>query len=206
LDFGYEMERYFMAGRLQCLLTSNFLELPEDAQEEVYYAYLDLVYGTVYYMVKDHQATEDIIQEAFLMVALKKPAFDNENSLRAWLKTVSRNMAITYLRKNRKHDCTVDSDSAMQEIAATGWLADSVEGCVETKLLEETISSYLHHIKPEYRMLLEYRWKQGLSYKEIAERMGLCENLVRQRLYRTREGIKKMLHKEWEDQKPDATL
>ncbi|MDU4698554.1 MULTISPECIES: RNA polymerase sigma factor [Paenibacillus] len=195
-----------MASRLRCLLAANYLDLPDPVQEEVYYAYLDLVYGTVFYMVKDHQATEDIIQEAFLMVVLKKPAFDNENSLRAWLKTVTRNMAITYLRKNRKHDCTVDSDSAMQEIAATAWHKDSVEGCVETKLLEEAICSYLHHIKPEYRMLFEYRWKQGLSYKEIAERMGVCENLVRQRLYRTREGIKKMLHSEWDEQKPDASL
>lgn len=195
-----------MASRLRCLLTSNYLELSKQAQEEVYYAYSDLVHGTVYYMVKDRQATEDIIQEAFLMVILKKPSFDNENSLRAWLKTVARNMAITYLRKNRKHDCSFDSDCALQEIGATAWPDDSVEGCVETKLLEETICAYLHHIKPEYRMLLEYRWKQGLSYKEIADRMGLCENLVRQRLYRTREGIKKMLHTEWEDQKPDASI
>ncbi|WP_068785675.1 RNA polymerase sigma factor [Paenibacillus phocaensis] len=195
-----------MVSQLQYLLTANYLELPERVQEEIYYAYFDLVYGTVYYMVKDHQATEDIIQEAFLMVVLKKPDFDNENSLRAWLRTVSRNMAITYLRKNRKYDCTVDSDCALQEVAATAWPEDSVEGCVETKLLEEAISSYLHQIKPEYRMLLEYRWKQGLSYKEIADRMGLCENLVRQRLYRTREGIKKMLHAEWDEQKPDASM
>ncbi|GIP50604.1 MULTISPECIES: RNA polymerase sigma factor [Paenibacillus] len=195
-----------MSSQLQCLLTANYLELPEHVQEEVYYAYFDLVYGTVYYRVKDHQATEDIIQEAFLMVVLKKPTFDNEISLRAWLRTVSRNMAITYLRKNRKHDNTVDTDCALQEIAATAWPEDSVEGCVETKLLEEAISSYLHHIKPEYRMLLEYRWKQGLSYKEIADRMGLCENLVRQRLFRTREGIRKMLNTEWEEQKPDASI
>ncbi|MGG6311138.1 RNA polymerase sigma factor [Paenibacillus macerans] len=191
-----------MPSRLKWLLAANYMDLPEHVQEEVYYAYYEMVYGTVYYMVKDHQATEDIIQEAFLMVVNKKPAFDNEVSMRAWLKTVSRNMAITYIRKNKKHYQNIDQDQMLHEVAATSWKDDSVEGSVETKLMEEAIYTYLRHLKPEYRMLIEYRWKLGLSYKEIGERMGLCENIVRQRLFRTREGIKKMLYLEWEDRNP----
>ncbi|MMZ67846.1 RNA polymerase sigma factor [compost metagenome] len=64
-------------------------------------------------------------------------------------------------------------------------------------MMEEAILAYLNGLKPEYRQLIELRWKQGLSYKEIGERMKLCENIVRQRLFRTREGIKKMLYREW---------
>lgn len=192
-----------MPNRLKWLLAANYLDLADHVQEKVYYAYYELVYGTIYYIVKDHQATEDIIQEAFLMVVNKKPSFDNESSMRAWLKTVSRNMAITYLRKNKKHVQHIDPDCALSEIASSSWKEDSVEGSVETKLMEEAISAYLRHLKPEYRMLIEYRWKLGLSYREIGEKLGICENIVRQRLFRTREGIKKMLLREWEGQHPE---
>ncbi|MNJ50037.1 RNA polymerase sigma factor [compost metagenome] len=65
--------------------------------------------------------------------------------------------------------------------------------------MEEAIVDYLKKLKPEYRLLMEYRWKLGLSYKEIAEKLHISEDVVRQRLHRTREGIKKMLFKEWGD-------
>ncbi|MNN83992.1 RNA polymerase sigma factor [compost metagenome] len=63
--------------------------------------------------------------------------------------------------------------------------------------MEEAIMNHLYTLKPEYKTMVEYRWKLGMSYKEIAEELDLCENIVRQRLFRTREGIKKMLFKEW---------
>ncbi|MGG3743221.1 RNA polymerase sigma factor [Paenibacillus chibensis] len=73
----------------------------------------------------------------------------------------------------------------------------SVENTVETKLIEESIMDYLQQLKPEYSVLIEYRWKQGLSYKEISNMLDLSEDVVKQRLFRARESIKKMLFKEW---------
>lgn len=107
-----------MPNRLQCLLSANYSELDEDEQKQVYEAFYEWVYGTIYLIVKDHQATEDIIQEAFLKVMLKKPVFKAEASLRAWLRTVSRNMAITYLRKNKKYRQNLEQTSAIGELAA----------------------------------------------------------------------------------------
>ncbi|MBS5914547.1 MAG: RNA polymerase sigma factor [Paenibacillus macerans] len=187
-----------MPNRLQCLLSANYSELDEDEQKQVYEAFYEWLYGTIYLIVNDHQATEDIIQEAFLKVMLKKPVFKAEASLRAWLRTVSRNMAITYLRKNKKYMQNLEQTSAIGELAAASWKDGSVEDSVETKLMEEAIVTYLRRLKPEYRIMVEYRWRLGLSYREIADKLGVCENIVRQRLFRTREGIKKKLYNEWE--------
>lgn len=196
--FKYRGE-IIMPERLEWLLVADFYELAEEEQEEVYYSFYDLVYGTVYYIVKDHQASEDIIQEAFLKVVDNKPCFDNENGMKSWLRTVTRNTAINYLRKNKKYRNHLDTDSVYIHIDPFITTDGSVEEIVECKLMEEAIVQYLCKLKPEYRLLMEYRWKHGLSYKEIAQRLNTSEDIVRQRLHRTREGIKKMLFREWGD-------
>lgn len=186
-----------MPERLEWLLGAEFQNLSDPIQEDVYYGFYDLVYGTIYYLVKDHQAAEDIIQDAFLKVVTKKPEFESVSGMKAWLKTVARNTTINYFRKNKKFRNHVDVESVYMDIEPINLLVPSVEQTVETKMMEEAILAYLNGLKPEYRQLIELRWKQGLSYREIGERMKLCENIVRQRLFRTREGIKKMLYREW---------
>ncbi|GIO83086.1 RNA polymerase subunit sigma-24 [Paenibacillus faecis] len=186
-----------MPERLEWLLGADFQNLSDPIQEDVYYGFYDLVYGTIYYLVKDHQAAEDIIQEAFIKVVTKKPEFESVSGMKAWLKTVARNTTINYFRKNKKFRNHVDVESVYMDIEPINLQVPSVEQTVETKMMEEAILAYLNGLKPEYRQLIELRWKQGLSYKEIGERMKLCENIVRQRLFRTREGIKKMLYREW---------
>ncbi|MEF2967197.1 sigma-70 family RNA polymerase sigma factor [Paenibacillus sp. M1] len=186
-----------MPERLEWLLGADYHHLPDHIQEEVYYAFYDFVYGTIFYLVKDHQAAEDIIQEAFIKVVTKKPRFENEQVMKSWLKTVARNTTINYFRKNKKFRNHLDLERVFMDIDSNAAYTPSVEQTVETKLMEEAITAHLSRLKPEYRQLIEMRWKLGLSYKEIGERMNLCENIVRQRLFRTREGIKKMLFREW---------
>ncbi|GGH22068.1 RNA polymerase sigma factor [Paenibacillus segetis] len=186
-----------MPERLKWLLVANFHDLTDHVQEEVYYGYYDFVYGSIYYIVKDHQISEDIIQESFLKMIHKMPLFDKENVMKAWIKVVSRNTTINYLRKSKKFRNHSDYDSVYMDVDPFDANEPSVEKTIEIKMMEESIQSYLRKLKPEYQLLMEYRWKQGMSYREIAERLNICEDVVKQRLYRTREGIKKMLFREW---------
>ncbi|MGG3744097.1 RNA polymerase sigma factor [Paenibacillus chibensis] len=92
-----------MSNMIRLLATADFREISEDLQEEIYYEYYDFAYGMILYIVKDHAATEDIIQESFIKVIKNKPVFENEGKLRAWLKVVTKNTTINYLRKNKNY-------------------------------------------------------------------------------------------------------
>lgn len=186
-----------MSNRLQLLLAADFNELSEPLQEEVYYEFYDLVYGQIMYVLRDHAAVEDIIQESFIKVITNKPVFDNENKLKAWLRVVSKNTTMNYLRKNKKYRNQVDVDGVSISEEEFTVSSTSVEHQVESRMMEESITNYLEQLKPEYRLLIEFRWKQGLSYKEIADLLDTREDIVKQRLFRARESVKKMLYKEW---------
>ncbi|CAM4267718.1 sigma-70 family RNA polymerase sigma factor [Paenibacillus sp. FSL H7-0942] len=186
-----------MANRLQLLLASDFHNLGSALQEEVYYEYYNMVHGLIVYIIKERAAAEDIIQEAFIKIIKNKPIFEDEVKLKAWLKVVTRNTAINYLRKNKNNRNQLDTDSVFIDMETMNQTAASVESMVETQMMEESIEYYLRQLKPEYRVLVELRWKKGLSYREMAELLDTSEDIVKQRLFRARGSIKKKLHKEW---------
>lgn len=186
-----------MANRLQLLLATDFHNLGSALQEEVYYEYYNMVHGLIVYIIKERAAAEDIIQEAFIKIIKNKPIFEDEVKLKAWLKVVTRNTAINYLRKNKNNRNQLDTDSVFIDMETMNQTAASVESMVETQMMEESIEYYLRQLKPEYRVLVELRWKKGLSYREMAELLDTSEDIVKQRLFRARGSIKKKLHKEW---------
>src|SRR5690606_25254613 len=97
-------------------------------QKQVYDEFYNLVYGIIIFMVKDHAAAEDIIQEAFMKVVRNKPAFESEKSLIAWLKVVTKNTIYNYLRKNKKHRNEVTDERVFNYISENYASSDSLEG------------------------------------------------------------------------------
>lgn len=198
-EIGWLHQRgeYRVSNRLQLLLAADFADLSEPIQEEIYYEFYDLVYGQILYVVRDHAAVEDIIQESFIKVITSKPNFEMESKMRGWLRVVAKNSTMNYLRKNKKYRNQVDVDSVFINEEDVAVSSANVEHQVESNMLEESIEQYLDKLKPEYRLLIEYRWKHSLTYREIAELLNTREEIVKQRLFRARESVKKMLYREW---------
>ena len=186
-----------MESKSLLLLASDFHNLSEVIQKDVYDHYYNLVYGIIIYMVRDHSAVEDIIQESFIKIVKKAPSVNDEAKMIAWLKTVTKNTTYNYLRKHKKRLQTLDVDSLFVKELMAASQAESIENEVEVRMLEEYVETYLGQIKPEYRVLIEYRWREGLSYKEIADQMDTTEDIIRQKLYRVRQTIKKRLLNDW---------
>ncbi|MGV2644865.1 sigma-70 family RNA polymerase sigma factor, partial [Clostridium perfringens] len=117
----------------------------------------------------DHAAVEDIIQESFIKVITSKPNFETESKMRGWLRVVAKNSTMNYLRKNKKYRNQVDVESVFINEEDVAVSSTNVEHQVESNMLEESIEHYLDQLKPEYKLLIEYRWKHSLTYREIAE-------------------------------------
>jgi RNA polymerase sigma-70 factor (ECF subfamily) len=190
-----------MESKLLLLFASNFGSIDRALQREVYHEFYHLVYGATIYMVNDHAAAEDIIQESFLKALKNLPNLENEIKLRNWIKVVARNNAYNYLRKNKKNrnEATIESVFINESEITTE--AETLEKEVEIKIMTESLVEILHKVKPEYRILIEMRWKQNLSYKDMADHLGINEELVKSKLHRAREAVKKRFLMEWGDSK-----
>ncbi|GIP31242.1 RNA polymerase sigma factor [Paenibacillus sp. J2TS4] len=187
-----------MPRHLILLYTADFYSLTESLQQEVYREYYMLVYPMVYAIIRDHGAAEDIIQDAFMRAIERAKQIEEPEKLAGWLKTLTKNFAISFLRKwSRQRDELLSDDVFLYKEVSSNEIGLSVEKEVEIKMMKEAISRYLDQLKPEYRQIMEMRWIYNLSYKEMADVLGLTEGSIRQKLFRAREAVKNKLKEEW---------
>ncbi|MFC4597516.1 RNA polymerase sigma factor [Cohnella hongkongensis] len=186
-----------MQRNLLLLLGSNFQQLNVTLQEEIYREFYHFLYQPIMYMINDHPATEDIIQEAFMTALAKSPAAESEEHIKAWIKVVAKNLTINYIRKRKKTKNDISLELTWDGGPYSHATAVSVEQEVEAKSLEEQISRHLMGMKPEQRTLIELKWKKGLTYKEIASEIQESEGAVKHKLHRARSYLKRKLLKEW---------
>ncbi|MBB6731837.1 RNA polymerase sigma factor [Cohnella zeiphila] len=187
-----------MPSQLPLLSSGNFEELHSSVQREIYKEYYELVYGVIYFMVRDHASTEDLIQDSFLKVVSHVPDIADDVKLRSWIRTVVKNTVYSFMRKqkNRRNETDVDNVLMMsdQEIIRS---SESVETEIELKIMSETVGECLRELKPEYQALIELRWKRELSYKEMAEMLNTSEETIKHKLHRAREAVRKRFLKRW---------
>lgn len=187
-----------MDDKLSLLLQFRYEALTYEVQREIYVQFYQDVYGIVIYMTNDHAAAEDLIQESFLKVINNIPDLTNEQSFRSWIRIVVKNTIYSYLRKIKKNRNDVDSDSVyINNTIDYATEPDSISKEIELKMMSEAISSYLLQMKPEYRAIVELRWKHGLSYREIAEQLDTTDQIIKHKLHRARESIRKRFAKDW---------
>jgi RNA polymerase sigma-70 factor (ECF subfamily) len=193
-----------MSKSILLLLTGDIRSLDPLLQEQVYGEFYRLVYPMIMYIVKDHPSAEDIIQDSFMSIIRKSPHDVEDGRLLAWLRAIARNATISYLRKNKKKRDELLSEDVYIENAVPLMCgrAPSTESEIEAKLLREAIVHYIHQLKPMYRQVIQMRWIEQLSYREMAERLGVSEDKIRQSLFRSREAIKRKLHQDWKVNEP----
>ena len=150
---------------------------------EIYYH--NLWYVALGYL-KDAQLAEDMVQETFIKVAEKPGSVQEVDSkmTKYFLITILRNKCIDYIRKTKRSP----------ETSLEDWEACSDYGDIPlTHVLRKESMSELNQIidslDEAYRDPLKYRYIEGLSNQEIAQRTHMSTNLVAVRINRA----KKML-------------
>lgn len=127
----------------------------------------------------DDQAVDDAVQESFMRAYNHLGQLGDPATFPAWLCTIVRNEAVTWLRRNARVR-SVD-DEQLKEIPQA-----EAEG--ENPLLERLRTS-LKRIPPQYREILSLKYEAGLDYDRIAESLGISVANVEKRLYRARQAL-----------------
>ncbi len=134
---------------------------------------------------------EDIVQDACLR-AFRGIAGYSGGSARAWLLTIVRHTAFTWLGKNRPAALVVTDDleaverSQQEHGGATERDTETPETLLIAKTEAERLEAAIAALPSPYRETLILREAQGLDYREIAEVTGVPIGTVMSRLARAR--------------------
>lgn len=82
-------------------LLYQFDDLSPLVQNKVYRSFYKFVYKDIFYLMKDHALTEDMIQEAFFKVISAVQKHEVYRML-PWIRQVARNITLDYMKKLHK--------------------------------------------------------------------------------------------------------
>jgi RNA polymerase sigma-70 factor (ECF subfamily) len=157
------------------------------------------VYAVALGIVKDRDLAWDVSQDAFVRVHQHLSEFRDEASFATWIHRITARIAIDVLRKerpSRRSDVADVPEPVLQE-AAPGVLATALgtnpQETVLRRELAGRLSEALGQLPDVHRTVLVLREMDGLSYEELAERLGIPRGTVMSRLFHARKKMQALL-------------
>jgi len=134
--------------------------------------------------VRDHDAAEDVVQEAFIRAHASLRSFRGEAQFKTWLSRIVMNIALSQVRSDRRRAQWEGPLMAATAMAATGPVpADDTRDHLERAL---------HELPTLQRAVVILRHIDGLSTREVSAILRCSEGTVKTHLFR---GLRKMRQK-----------
>lgn len=151
-----------------------------------YNRYKTKVFNYTLRMVGDRLISEDIVQNVFLKFFENMDLIRNKNSFNYWIFKTARNEIYSYFR-NKKIRVDQFAVTDIDEIDISS--GDNLANELELNEVGEIIKKELGEMDFEQREVFVLKEYSGMSYKEISQIMSIDENLVKSRLYNTRQRL-----------------
>jgi RNA polymerase sigma-70 factor (ECF subfamily) len=149
----------------------------EQAFERLFLAFKDRVYGIGLLYTESTVLAEEIVQDIFIKVWLKRTGLPAINNIDAWLFTITKNYAFTCLR-NQQTRRRIIEDVLSHEPPVSGDADEKVMGAQTQQLIAEAMQLLSDRQQQAFQLIR----LDGLSREEAAHAMGLSPNTVKMHL------------------------
>lgn len=143
----------------------------------------------------DHAGSEDVVQATLCRAVNKLATWRGEAALFTWLCTFCRHEISAFVERTRRTWREVelledrpDVRAALESIAGT--TIDAPDRAYERDELSRLVRVVLDHLPRHYGDVLEWKYVEGLSVKDIAGRMNASAKAVESLLVRARQAFR----------------
>ncbi len=155
--------------------------------EQLIYMYSDALVRYAYCIVRNASAAEDVVEDAYAILLLKKKTFSSMEQVRAWLYKTVRSRAVDQLRRGH---CVplCDVENVLQD------------GDMESQFLSRerntVVYTCMQNLPEQYRQVLLLSYFEEFSVEQIAGILGKSRKQVYNLLTRARAALKELLIRE----------
>ncbi len=150
--------------------------------EELFLPFLDAAYNLARWVVHNEYDAQDVVQEAYLRAFKGFHGFRGGNG-RAWLLTIVRNTAYTWLNKRGLDEKLIPYE---EEKHADIIAFDRTAIEIVSDQRKEDLKRALQRLPAEFREIIVLYEFEGLSYKELSLALAVPIGTVMSRLSRAR--------------------
>ncbi len=161
---------------MQELTADHFFQLirtkPDKALQNLYVSYYSALCNQVFILLKDRDASEDIVQEVISDMWEKKDAIIVSQSIFPYLKRACRNRALNHIRDHKRWENENEEMLLVQDHAANKDME------LETQELDELISESIAQLPEKCRIVFSLSRFESMSYQEIATHLDISVKTV----------------------------
>ncbi len=172
------------------LLLQQIAEGNETAFRKLFTIYVPFLQPTLRSIVKDADASDDIIQETFIRIWLyrdKLPAIENP---RSWVLRIAYNRAFNYLRNRQTHN------KAVQFLSLSDHRTDAdPDDVIAFNTLSKLVNTAVSNLPPQQNKIYRLNREHGMSIDKIATHMELSPQTVKNTLSRAMAFIRDFIEK-----------
>lgn len=127
---------------------------------------------------------EDILQEGFVLVFEKLSQFKKQGSFEGWIRKIMVNKAIEHYRKSAKIYPVINVEDIENNIGIDD---------VTSQINAQELLKMIQELPPMYKMVFNLYAFEGMTHKEIAEKLGIAEGTSKSNLSDARTLLKKKI-------------
>jgi RNA polymerase sigma-70 factor (ECF subfamily) len=155
--------------------------------------YRHSIYHMMLKMVNNREDADDLTLEAFGKAFVKLPSYAPRYAFSTWLFKIAINNAIDYIRKKRIHILSIDEP---METEGDQEYSENLRAHIldpEEQFIRKQRVMMMRHmltkLNKKYRLMIELRFFEELSYDEIASELNIPLGTVKAQLFRAKETL-----------------
>ncbi|MBK1440631.1 RNA polymerase sigma-70 factor [Parapedobacter sp. ISTM3] len=149
-----------------------------DGEEAAFRAIYDQLHGRIYRLIlallKDTAKTEEVLQETFISLWMNRHKLDGEQPLYPYIYLIAKRLAIDHFRKKLAE---TNASDYVKVFAANS--TNNTEETVFFEDLNRFARESINSLPAQQQQVFTLSRDEGLSYDEIAERLQISPNTVR---------------------------
>jgi RNA polymerase sigma factor (sigma-70 family) len=160
-------------------LIANVKEGSYDSFSSLYNLWVDRLYQFVYSFTKSYELSEDIVQETFVKVWLNRKNLQTQYSFRSYLFTISYHLFIKEFKRQLNNPSI---EEYMEYCRNKSSDDDIIDKEIDFQTFMDNLKKAKDKLTPRQKEIFELNKEYNLSISEIASKLSLQEQTVRNQL------------------------
>jgi len=136
------------------------------------------VFAYILRVVKNEDIANDIFQETFVkaIITIRQGKYSETGRFSAWIIRIAHNLIIDFYRQEKSENLRSCDNEDVDILNRKELSENTIEDIIVNDQIREDVKQLVEMLPNSQREVLQMRFYQGLSFKEIAESTGVSIN------------------------------
>lgn len=159
------------------------------AFRDLFYAVKDPLFGYACKLCKSPELAEEVVQEVFMKLWINRLQLKEELSIKSYLYTATKHTVFNLLKK-----AALDENLRQAIFYRQPASLNTTEEAIALAELQRWNNQVLEQLPPQRRLIYSMSRIDGLSHEEIASKLGLSRNTVKDQITKASRFLREQFH------------